>query len=112
MIKAHRKKESAKVMDTCSLADRILDKIKDHEESVSPQLLDEYYTIRMLEMELEELVEKTIACFLAFSWERIHLLQQKKAHLLVGMFSSCHSSFSRIPFLFYRHIKHKLNKGC
>ena len=58
LIKEHRKKESVKVMDACSLAERILDKIQDHEASVSPQLLSEYYAIRTLEVELKELYEE------------------------------------------------------
>lgn len=55
IIKEHRKKESTKVMDTCALAEQILEKVEKNEVFVSPQLLTEYHAIQALELEIQEL---------------------------------------------------------
>lgn len=55
VIKEHRKKESLKVMDTCALAEQILDIVKENESLVSPQLLSEYHAIQALELGIQEL---------------------------------------------------------
>ena len=55
VIKEHRKKESTKVMDTCALAEQILEAVKKNEAFVTPEILSEYHAILALELEIQEL---------------------------------------------------------